>query len=253
MGSLYHLSVGCADASIILSGGCYLVDCHNIQDYRHLLPGSKRLAGVIITHQHYDHYSGLQFLRENGYSISYLIHSPYERRYGDNSVTSEEWNEFNNHREYFAQRGTKTYAPFRQESWDKPYWDSDGLQFWILGPLESTAQSDTRELHDACLVVKVHMSARMCLFTGDASDKNVQDVATVSHICDDILRASHHGSLDGADLDFVKKCNAQYTVISTESGVHENVPHPVALRRYQENTKGKAYRTDQDGTIRWDF
>ena len=64
-------------------GGTFLVDCHNIGDYAHLLPANKRLMGVFITHQHWDHYSGLEFLRKNKYSIDYLIYRPYERRYGD--------------------------------------------------------------------------------------------------------------------------------------------------------------------------
>jgi beta-lactamase superfamily II metal-dependent hydrolase len=74
-----------------------------------------------------------------------------------------------------------------------------------------------------------------------------------TNFCNDILRASHHGSINGAQLDFIKKCNADYTVISTESGVHESVPHPTALQRYRDNTKKKVYRTDQDGTLTWTF
>jgi phosphoribosyl 1,2-cyclic phosphodiesterase len=95
MGKLHCLDVGCADASVIRSANqTFLVDCHEIEGYAHLLPASKKLCGVFITHQHRDHYSGLGYLRENGYSVSYLIYSPYVRRYGDTSVTTDEWNEF---------------------------------------------------------------------------------------------------------------------------------------------------------------
>ena len=82
---------------------------------------------------------------------------------------------------------------------------------------------------------------------------NLQDVAEVDHICDDILHASHHGSFEGADLAFIKKCNAGYTVISTEAGVHDNVPHRTALERYRVNTRHRVYRTDQDGSLKWAF
>ncbi|HEV8357405.1 MAG TPA: hypothetical protein VGQ17_11635, partial [Gemmatimonadales bacterium] len=129
----------------------------------------------------------------------------------------------------------------------------NGARFWVLGPKKATATSDTREIHDACLVVKAHLGNRSCLFTGDASDSNLQDVASISHICDDILHASHHGSLNGADLTFLKACQAHYTVISTESGVYENVPHPTALKRYKDNTKKQVYRTDLDGSMKWTF
>jgi len=154
---------------------------------------------------------------------------------------------------YFEGRGTQTQTPYKQTSFEKAYWPTDGVAFWVLGPAQRTATSATRELHDACLIVKAHLGNRACLFTGDASDTNLQDVATMSNICNDILHASHHGSINGADLDFIKACNADYTVISTTEGAHENVPHPVALRRYADNTKIKVYRTDRDGSQRWDF
>jgi len=254
MGSLHCLNVGCADASVIITAtATFLVDCHNIGDYSHLLPASKRLRAVFITHQHFDHYSGLEYLRDQGYAIEYLIYSPYDRRYGDGSVTLEEWDEFNTLRDYFKGNGAKLYAPYKQDSWDKPYWSVDGLKFWMLGPEKSTATSQTRELHDACLVFRADMGKRKCTFTGDASDANLSGVATINHICDDILHASHHASLDGANLEFIKKCGAQYTLISTASGRYENVPHPTALKRYEDNTAHDVKRTDVDGSWKWTF
>lgn len=254
MGSLHCLDVGCADASVIITDvATFLVDCHNIGDYCHLLPSNKRLRGVFITHQHYDHYSGLEYLRDRGYAIEYLIYSPYDRRYADTSVTIEEWNEFNGHVAFFSRRGTKLYTPYRQNAWEKPYWQTAGLKFWMLGPQENTATSDTRALHDACLVFRADLGDRKCTFTGDASDANLADVAQINHICGDILHASHHASLEGANLDFVKKCNAQYTLISTASGRYNNVPHPTALKRYRDNTVHDVRRTDVDGTWKWTF
>ncbi len=256
MGIMHHLDVGCADASVIkITDGTFLIDCHNIGDYAFHLPSNKRLRGVFITHQHSDHYSGLAYLRRNGYSIDCLIYSPYERRYGDNSVTADEWNEFNSHRDYFKSKGTKLFRPFRQESFEDPYWRAGEVQFWMLGPIRHIAQSSTRELHDACLVIKAHLgSNRTCLFTGDASDTLVEAIATSgTHICGDILHASHHGSIEGADLTFVKACKARYTVISTRAGVYQHVPHATALSRYRDNTSDKVYRTDQDHSLKWAF
>ena len=124
----------------------------------------------------------------------------------------------------------------------------------MLGPAQHIAGSDSRELHDGCLVFKVDLGQRKCLFTGDALDKNLAYVAeTTTHSCDGILHASHHGSLNGAEINFVKACNAQYSVISTQTGVHKNVPHPVALRRYADYTERNVYRTDTNGTLTWEF
>lgn len=77
MGTLYHLDVGCADASVIkTSSATFLIDCHNIEDHFYLLPANKRLRGVSITHQHEGHYSGLGYLKDEGYTIDHLIYSP---------------------------------------------------------------------------------------------------------------------------------------------------------------------------------
>jgi glyoxylase-like metal-dependent hydrolase (beta-lactamase superfamily II) len=115
MGSLHCLKVGCADASVIITDtATFLVNCYGIGDHAHLLPATKNLRGVFNTHQHEDHYGGLTYLRDKGYSIDYLIFSPYERRYADASVTIEEWNEFNSLKDHFSKKGTKLFAPYRQ-------------------------------------------------------------------------------------------------------------------------------------------
>lgn len=255
MGSLNCLKVGCGDASVIITDtATFLVDCHNIGDFSSYLPNTKKIRGVFITHQHRDHYSGLQYLKDNGYSIDCLIHSPYSRRNGDNSVTLEEWNEFNNLKDYFASKGAKTYAPYRQTDFNEPWWSTNGVSFEIIGPHSSVADSKTREIHDASLVIKAYLGNRCCLFAGDASDANLEYISdnTINY-CNDILHASHHGSINGAYLEFIKKCNAQYTLISTESGVHDNVPHPTALQRYKKYTQHDVRRTDVDGTWQWKF
>jgi len=256
MGTLYHQDVGCGDCSVIKAndGATFLVDCHRLSQHSGLLPISKRIRGLFVTHQHFDHYSGLEFLKTNGYSIDCLIYSPYQRRHGDNSVLVEDWNKFNSYCTYFKNRGTKLFSPYRQTSFAAAYWKTNGIAFWMLGPHRDVATSDTRQLHDACLVIKAHLGSRQCLFTGDASDKCLNRIAnSTTNICNDILHGSHHGSLEGADLEFVKKCNSKYTVISTKSGVYENVPHPTALQRYRSNTKNKVYRTDTNGSLNWTF
>lgn len=255
MGTLHNLSVGCADTSIINTGSVtFMVDCYNIERYANLLPHNKIIKALFVTHQHYDHFLGMKYLKEEGYTIQYLIYSPYERRWGDNSVANEEWQDFIKYADFFANKGAKVYKPFRQNAFDKPWWTTDNLKFWMIGPNESIAKNDTRELHDACLVFKVDMGNRSCCFTGDSSDTSLNWVANnTNNYCNDILHASHHGSLNGADLEFIKKANAKYTVISTDSGVYESVPHSTALQRYRDNTQNSVYRTDTYGSVQWTY
>ena len=255
MGELYCLSVGFGDASVIITNtATFLVDCHKIHWHKELLPRNKKIRGVFITHQHEDHYSGLNYLRDNDYTIEWLIYSPYERRRGDNSVTLEEWNEFEDLRDYFVSNETRTRACYRQDSWDEPFWDTNGVRFWIIGPDWDSANSDTREIHDASLVIKADLGNRHISFAGDASDSNLQYIAdNTKAYCNDILHASHHGSINGANLDFIKKANSKHTLISTESGVHDNIPHPTALQRYRNYTEHAVQRTDVDGSLKWEF
>ena len=255
MGKLHHLDVGCSDASIITTAtATFIIDCHNIDEFRHLLPESKKLRGVFVTHQHHDHHSGLQYLYDEGFEIEYLIYSPYERRYGDLSVKLDEWSEFVSLRDAFIKNGTDIRAPFRQESFNEAWWKTNGISFWILGPYQDRATSETRELHDACLLITTMLGKRKCVFTGDSSDVSLAKIAANTvHITDDIHHASHHGSLNGADLSFIKKSNPNYTVISTKPGCYPSIPDPTALQRYADNTRTRVYRTDEDGSLTWTF
>lgn len=251
MGALRFLDVGCGDTSMIESGtDFFLVDCYNIEYYSNLLPNIKYIDAVFITHQHRDHFSGLKYLADNDFHIQNLIYSPYERRRGDNSVEYDEWLEFEDLKTRFEQKGTKTYTPFRQSDFNSPWWSTGEVWFKILGPIESVANSDTREIHDASLVILAKMGKRSCLFAGDASDELLEQIASKTiNYCSDILHASHHGSINGACLPFLQKGSPEYTVISTSSGVHQNVPHREALSNYSRHTQRLVYRTDHDGPI----
>ena len=253
MATINCISVGCADTTVVqTTGGTVLVDCYRGSefgepgdDFAKYLPRSKRIEAVFITHQHRDHFAGLSYLQRHGYEIRYLVGSPYARRPSDASVTYEEWTEFHGYKSAFGQQGTKWYAPFRQTRFSEPWWRVAGIRIWVLGPPPSLAQSTTRELHDASLVLEFEFGGgSSCVFAGDASDANLQYIADRDKFGGDILHASHHGSLEGACLDFIKAASPAQTVISTKSGVHHSVPHPTAIERYKSHTSGSVYRTD---------
>lgn len=257
MVEMKFLSVGCGDTTVIITtNDTILIDCYKIDEHTEYLPANKVIKALFITHQHYDHFDGMEYLKDNGYSIEYLIYSPYSRRNNDNSVEYDEWRKFQNLASHFEKKGSKVYKPYRQDSFEKPWWTVSGLQIWMLGPNEKIASSATRELHDACLVfmVKNKSTGNKCCFTGDASDKNLNWIANnTTNYCNDTLHASHHGSINGADLEFIKNANIKDTIISTKSGTYQNVPHPTALKRYRDNSSNKVFRTDVDGTLTWKF
>ena len=94
--------VGCADCTVMhLGSKVVMVDCHqgdtgndeeNITDY---IP-TNRIDVLILTHAHYDHFNGIQTLIDNDIEVGEVWESNYQRRYNDNSVAYEEWQDYQN-------------------------------------------------------------------------------------------------------------------------------------------------------------
>lgn len=201
----YFLEVGCADCTIMnLSGKIVMVDCHqgntmngeeDILDY---LP-EKRIDVLIITHQHYDHFDGMQTLIDNNIVVGEIWESKYERRYNDHSVEYEEWQSYKKMRNKLC---NKLYHPTRST---KDYDTVGGAKFQILSPKKNINDKDTRELHDASIVFTVRKGSMNIIFTGDASDWALKEVTNYFALkSKHVLHASHHGSINGAYLEFIK-------------------------------------------------
>lgn len=246
----FFLNVGCADCTVLyLENKVVMVDCHqgneddgeaNILDR---IP-NKHIDILILTHQHYDHFDGIQVLLDNEISVSEVWESNYTRRYGDNSVGLDEWNKYQN---LLKKLDTKIYQPKRST---KIFDTVGGAKFQFYNPIKNINDIATRELHDASLVFTVRKKDMSVTFTGDASDFALAGITDYFELKKKhILHASHHDSINGAYLDFIKIINPNYTIISTKSGVHDNLPHSTALQRYKNYTRKAVRRTDVDGTI----
>ncbi len=245
----YFLKVGCADCTVMhLGSKVVMVDCHqggsengeeDIIDY---IPND-RIDVLILTHAHYDHFDGIQTLLDYDIEVGEVWESNYKRRYSDNSVGYDEWQDYQN---LIGKLNAKIYHPTRST---KNFDTVGGATFQFYGPKKNINDKDTREIHDASLVFTVRKGSMTATFTGDASDWALGEVESFFDLQKKhVLHASHHGSINGAHLEFIKKINPNYTIISTNSGVHSNVPHSTALQRYRNYSRKAVRRTDVDGT-----
>lgn len=251
----HFLNVGCADCTIFEMGkDLVVIDCGyrrrsngiskptNIADYITNVIGKSYIDLLIVSHPHHDHYLGMEDLIGK-FTVAEFWGSPYERRHGDNSLSLDEWKEYcqlkeklipDNQKRFTCPSGTrKTFS---------------GCEFVVLGPRKAVNANDTRECHDASLVIWVETPANKFLICGDASDSELDQIRADWKLSEcNVLRASHHGSINGANLEYLKTVAPRYTIISTQSGVFENLPSNTALQRYREYST-KVFRTDTDGT-----
>lgn len=249
----HFLNVGCADCTIFEIGNdLVMIDCGyrrfnngtskptSIYNYLKTVIGETYIDLLVITHPHHDHYLGMEELIGK-VTVAEFWGSPYQRRHGDNSLSVDEWNEYN-----CLKRRLVPNNRFTCTKGAKKVFSS--CRFLVLGPRKNVNADETRECHDACLVVWVSTPANNFIICGDASDSELEQIRTDWDLSNcTVLRVSHHGSGNGADLEFIKAVSPRDTIISTQSGIFDNVPSSTALQRYRSNSR-KVFRTDVSGT-----
>jgi len=248
MGTLHCLDIEYGDATVIRTKtATFLVDTHLIADNPEHLPKDKKIRGVFITQQSESHYSGLKYLLKEGYSIDCLIYSPYDRHRNDNVISLCEWNEFILLREKLREKGTRIYSPYRQESWEKPYWETCGAKFWLIGPDRSKATKSRKKKLQPNLVIKAELENLELLFT------------------------AHNPDLDSPEFERIKKASSAWKAQSfNKKAVARGLKRPgkriktrcnlIWTKRIRQSSKRiqnseqssiEVLRMDLDGTLKW--
>lgn len=252
---VHFLNVGCADCTIFEIGNdLVVIDCGyrqfsngvskptSIYSYLRDVIGKTYVNLLIVSHPHHDHYLGMEELIGN-VTVAEFWGSPYERRYDDNSLANEEWKGYCNLKEKLVPDSKKRFTCTKNSR--KTF---SSCEFVVLGPRKDVNTNETRECHDACLVIWVHSPANDFIICGDASDSQLDQIRTDWDLSScTILRASHHGSMNGANLEFIKAASPRDSIISTQPGIFDNVPHNTAIQRYRSNSEN-VFRTDIHGT-----
>ena len=89
------------------------------------------------------------------------------------------------------------------------------------------------------------------LFTGNLKEKGEKELLKQYPDLEvDVLKAGQHGAKTSSSSAFLEKLNPEITLISVGKNNRLKLPHQETLARL-EGIKSKAYRTDQNGAIRF--
>ena len=120
--------------------------------------------------------------------------------------------------------------------------DTDTLKINILAPNNSTYT----ELNNYSVVTKIIYGTTKLLFMGDAEKLSENEIK--ENVSADVIKIGHHGSNTSSSIDFIKKVNAKYGIISVGLNNKYNLPKEETITNW-ENSGTKIYLTSINGTI----
>lgn len=121
--------------------------------------------------------------------------------------------------------------------------DTDALKINILAPNNSTYT----ELNNYSVVTKITYGTTKFLFMGDSEKLSENEIK--ENVTADVIKIGHHGSNTSSSIDFIKKVNAKYGIISVGLNNKYNLPKEETITNW-ENSGTKIYLTSTNGTIR---
>lgn len=120
--------------------------------------------------------------------------------------------------------------------------DTDALKINILAPNNSTYT----ELNNYSVVTKITYGTTKFLFMGDAEKLSENEIK--EDVTADVIKIGHHGSNTSSSINFIKKVNAKYGIISVGLNNKYNLPKEETVTNW-ENSGTKIYLTSINGTI----
>lgn len=121
--------------------------------------------------------------------------------------------------------------------------DTNALKINILAPKSETYT----ELNNYSVVTKITYGTTKFLFMGDAEKLSENEIK--EDVSADVIKIGHHGSNTSSSINFIKKVNAKYGIISVGLNNKYNLPKEETITNW-ENSGTKIYLTSINGTIR---
>lgn len=229
---VYFIDVGQADAIYIKDGSSnMMIDAGNNADGKLLVKYLQSLnvdsfKYVVGTHAHEDHIGGMDDIINN-----FKIDNFYMPEAISTSKTFED----------VLDALDKNKVTFQTPKiGDKFTLENANFEVLSIG-------TDTSDLNDTSLVLKMNYNNTCVLFMGDASS-SVEETLLDKDINCQVLKVGHHGSRYSSSDAFIKKVNPAYGIIMVGEG--NKYGHPTKktldiLNKYNVTI----HRTDEEGTI----
>ncbi len=229
---VYFIDVGQADAIYIKDGNSnMMIDAGNNANGQLLVKylqslGVQEFKYVVGTHAHEDHIGGMDDIINN-----FKINNFYMPDAISTSKTFED---------VLDALDSKKVTFQTPKIGDKFMLENANFEVLSIG-------TDTSNLNDTSLVLKMTYNTTCVLFMGDASS-NVEKNLLDKDINCQVLKVGHHGSRYSSSDEFIKKVSPTYGIIMV--GKDNKYGHPTKktldiLEKYQVNI----HRTDEEGTI----
>ena len=229
-----YLDVGQADSILIENNKEYmLIDAGNNEDGELLVKyfNQKEITNfkyLVGTHPHEDHIGGLDDVINN-FDVGTI--------YMPDAITTTKT--FTDVLDAIENKGLTYKVPKIQET-------------FTLG--EATLEviytgTDTKELNNTSIVLRLVFGETTFLFTGDAEDKAEETILKSGlNIQADVLKIGHHGSKYSTTDEFLNEVNPKYAIISVGEGNSYKHPESIVLNKLDDNNI-EVHRTDLEGTI----
>ena len=231
------IDVGQGDSTLISCNGHYMLidggDTNKSNTIYAVLKkkGITHLDCIVATHPDSDHIGGLPGALS--YADCDVIYSPVTKYDG------KAFNKLNN-------AALKKNIPVAVPEVGKKI-NLGNAVLTVLGPTDIEPSMDT---NDISIVLRMDYGNTSFLFTGDAEQQEQQLLMWNSYdmLNVDCLKASHHGSHNGADYAFIAAVSPKITVISCGKDNRYGHPHEEAMALLKKSGTD-LYRTDMQGDI----